>query len=76
MDDVNELLGTLINGLWNGLTKHQKRSQPFRLIRPMLKPTAIDLGKYTLLRQQQLEGFVEGLSRYTLDNGGWLRRVF
>ena len=29
IDDLNELLGALINGLWNELTRHQKRSQPF-----------------------------------------------
>ena len=61
MDDVNELIGILINGLWNDLTKHQKRSAPFRLVRPTLEPTAIDLGKYALIRQHELEGFVEGL---------------
>ena len=44
MNDVNELIGILINGLWNDLTKHQKRSAPFRLARPTLEPTAIDLG--------------------------------
>lgn len=61
MDDVNELIGVLINGLWNNLTKHQKRSVPFRLTRPTVEPTASDLGHYALIRQQELEGFVEGL---------------
>jgi len=61
MDDVNELIGILINGLWNDLTKHQKRSAPFRLTRPTVEPTAKDLGRYALIRQQELEGFVEGL---------------
>jgi len=61
MDDVNELISILINGLWNDLTKHQKRSAPFHLVRPNLEPTATDLGRYALIRQQELEGFVEGL---------------
>ena len=61
MDDVNELIGVLINGLWNNLTKHQKRSVPFRLTRPTVEPTASDLGHYALIRQQEIEGFVEGL---------------
>jgi hypothetical protein len=61
IDDLNELLDRLINGLWNDLTKHQKRSAPFRLVRPTLESTAIDLGTYALIRQQELEGFIEGL---------------
>lgn len=61
MDDVNELNGILINGLWNDLTHHQKRSTPFRLTRPTVKSTASDLGHYALIRQQELEGFIEGL---------------
>jgi hypothetical protein len=61
IDDLNELLDTLINGLWNDLTKHQKRSAPFRLVRPTLGLTAIDLGNYALIRQQEIEGFIEGL---------------
>ena len=61
MDDVNELIGILINGLWNDLTKHQKRSAPFRLARPTVEPTASDLGHFALIPQQELEGFVDGL---------------
>src|SRR3546814_20584897 len=34
IEEVNELLDTLVQGLWNDLTRHQKRSQPFRLTRP------------------------------------------
>ena len=29
LDAVNELIGVLVNGLWNSLTRHQKRSDPF-----------------------------------------------
>ena len=61
LDDLNELIGVLINGLWNDLTKHQKRSAPFRLVRITANATAIDLGRYALIRQQELDGFVEGL---------------
>ena len=39
MDEVNELFAVLINGLWNDLTRHQKRSQPFRLVRVPMEPT-------------------------------------
>ena len=44
MDEANELLDALVNGLWNDLTRHQKRSQPFRLTRVPMEPTAENLG--------------------------------
>lgn len=39
LDAVNELIGVLVNGLWNSLTRHQKHSDPFRLVRPTVSPT-------------------------------------
>src|SRR3954452_23728559 len=33
MDAVNELVGALVIGLWNRLTRHQDRKHPFRLTR-------------------------------------------
>ena len=30
---ANELIGALVMGLWNRLTRHQERAVPFRLIR-------------------------------------------
>src|SRR3979411_3010592 len=32
-DDANELIGALVMGLWNRLTRHRERSAPFRLTR-------------------------------------------
>ena len=61
MDELNELLDVLVQGLWNDLTRHQKRSQPFRLIRMPMEPTAVNLGQLGLVRLQELDGFVEGL---------------
>ena len=29
LEAVNDLVGALINGLWNSLTRHQKRTEPF-----------------------------------------------
>tara|TARA_R110002096_G_scaffold433641_1_gene652818 strand:- start:43 stop:687 length:645 start_codon:yes stop_codon:yes gene_type:complete len=60
-DEANELIGALVQGLWNNLTRHQKRSQPFRLTRVPLEPTAANLGQYGLIRLQELDGFIEGL---------------
>lgn len=61
LDAVNELIGVLVNGLWNSLTRHQKRSDPFRLVRPKVTRTREGLADLALMRQQEIEGFIEGL---------------
>jgi hypothetical protein len=61
IEEVNELFDALVQGLWNDLTRHQKRSQPFRLTRMATDPTAAHLGRYGLVRLQELDGFIEGL---------------
>jgi len=61
MDGVNELLNVLINELWNQLTKHQTPANPFRLIRIEVKPTREDLLNFARIRQQEIEGFIEGI---------------
>jgi hypothetical protein len=61
MDEANEVIGALMQGLWNDLTRHQKRSQPFRLTRLNLDPTPENLAHFAQVRRQELEGFVEGL---------------
>ena len=33
IDAANELIGALVAGLWNRLTRHQERAAPFRLTR-------------------------------------------
>jgi hypothetical protein len=57
LDAVNELIGVLVNGLWNSLTRHQKRSDPFRLARPTVTPTRDGLAQLALIRRQEIEGF-------------------
>jgi hypothetical protein len=59
--EANELIGVLVEGLHNDLTKHQKRSQPFRLTRLSLNPTPKNLAYFAQVRRQELEGFIEGL---------------
>ena len=61
LDAVNELIGVLVNGLWNSLTRHQKRSDPFRLVRPTVTPTRDGLAQLALIRRQEINGFFEGL---------------
>jgi hypothetical protein len=58
---ANEVIGALIMGLWNRLTRHQERSTPFRLTRPEVAVTREGLGTLALIRRQELDGFVEGL---------------
>ena len=61
LDEANELIGALVQGLWNSLTRHQKRSEPFRLVRLATKPTPEDLARVAMVRRQELDGFIEGL---------------
>ena len=61
MEDLNELLNVLINELWNQLTKHQTTVTPFRLTRIEVKPTREDLRNFARVRQQEIEGFIEGV---------------
>jgi len=61
MDAVNELMGALVMGLWNRLSKHQDRSLPFRLTRMDAGPTRNGLATLALTRRQELDGFIEGL---------------
>jgi hypothetical protein len=61
IDEANVLIGALIMGLWNRLTRHQDRKSPFRLIRIATAPTREGLLALALMRRQELDGFVEGL---------------
>lgn len=61
IEDLNRLIDTLINGLWNALTIHQKRGEPFRLVKVSLEPSVANLARLALVRRQELDGFVEGL---------------
>ena len=61
IEDLNRLIDTLINGLWNTLTVHQKRNEPFRLVKVPLEPSVANLANLALIRRQEIDGFVEGL---------------
>lgn len=58
---ARELIEGLINGLWNRLTKHQSQRHPFHLSRLDPPTDALTLARYTRIRQEELEGFVDGL---------------
>jgi hypothetical protein len=61
IDDLNELLEALVNGPWNPLIRHQKRTEPFRLVKMTVEPTPEGLAVYAVTRMQELDGFLEGL---------------
>jgi hypothetical protein len=61
IDATNELMGALIMGLWNRLTRHQQRSAPFRLTRRNVAATLEGLATLALIRRQEIDGFAEGL---------------
>ena len=61
IDEANELIGALVMGLWNRLTRHQDRASPFRLLRIDTAPTREGLAALALMRRQELDGFIEGL---------------
>jgi len=60
IDAANELIGALIMGLWNRLTRHQERSAPFRLTRMEVAATREGIAALARLRREELDGFVEG----------------
>ena len=61
IDAANELIGALMMGLWNRLTRHQDRNAPFRLVRPDVMATREGLANLATIRCQELDGFVDGL---------------
>ena len=61
LDAANELIGALVMGLWNRLTRHQERSAPFRLTRVEVPVTREGMSRLALMRREELEGFIEGL---------------
>ena len=60
LDAANELIGALVMGLWNRLTRHQERSVPFRLTRQDTPASREGLAVLARLRREELEGFITG----------------
>ena len=61
MDDLNDLLHVLMDGLWNSLTAHQAATKPFKLTPVQVKQTREGVHHYALVRKQEIEGFLDGL---------------
>ena len=48
--------------MWNGLSAHQKRSDPFKLARVKTAPASHEyLGRLAKVRREELDGFIDGL---------------
>ena len=61
IDDLNDLLQVLMDGVWNRLTVHQTARKPFKLTRLQVKQTRDGIHHYVLVRKQEIEGFMDGL---------------
>ena len=61
LEAANELIGALVMGLWNRLTRHQARNAPFRLVRLKVAATHDGRAALALTRRQEIDGFIEGL---------------
>ena len=61
IDTLNRILELLVMGLWNDLTRHQKRSEHFRLARPSVLENRAGLIRLAQIRTEELDGFADGL---------------
>jgi hypothetical protein len=61
IEAVNELLGALINGLWNDLTVHQDEGHPYRLMTFPARTTRESLACLAKTRVEELKGFLTGV---------------
>ena len=59
--DMDELIGALVVGLWNELSDFQNPKTRFKAERMPVKPTLANLCNFSMIRAQEIEGFVEGL---------------
>jgi len=60
--DAELLLTGLMQGLWNELSDHQKRTKPFKLVRIKSEQASWEtLARLALVRREELDGFIEGL---------------
>lgn len=60
--DAEILLMGLMQELWNGMSMHQNRTNPFKLIRVKNpQPSWEALAQLSLLRREEIDGFIEGL---------------
>ena len=60
--EAEAFFGALLQGVWNGLSVHQKRNDPFKLLRVKTAPASHEyLGRLGKVRREELDGFIDGL---------------
>ena len=59
--DFDELFRVLIMGFWNQLADFQVPKTRFKAERMPIKPTLANLSNFSLVRAQEIEGFIDGL---------------
>ena len=60
--EAEAFFAALLQGLWNGLSAHQKRSDPFKLARVKTAPASYEyLARLGKVRREEIDGFVDGL---------------
>ena len=60
--DAEAFFGMFFQGLWNALSGHQKRTDPFKLAKIATAPPSLEfLNKLARVRREEIEGFVDGL---------------
>lgn len=61
IEAVNEMLGALINALWNELTIHQDEMQPYQLMPTPARATRKSLASLAETRAEEIDGFLTGI---------------
>lgn len=60
--DAEAFFGMFFQGIWNALSGHQKRTDPFKLAKIATAPASLEfLNKLARVRREEIEGFVDGL---------------
>lgn len=61
-EEAEAFFAALLQGLWNGLSAHQKRSDPFKLARIKTAPASYEyLARLAKVRHEEINGFIDGL---------------
>ncbi len=61
-EEAEAFFSALLQGMWNGLGAHQKRNNPFRLVRVKIAPASYEyLARLGKARREEIEGFLDGL---------------
>ena len=60
--EAEAFFDVLLQGMWNGLSSHQKRTDPFKLVQVKNAPASYEfLARLGKVRREEIEGFIDGL---------------